>query len=153
MARLALSVYLMVATVGGPWWLCCCAPARVADLFTARWTVQPVVQQQEQDTPKCSCCQHHKPAPAPTKEKAPSTPSAPCPCKESQPTPFLGSADDPMANAQLGKSSGSFQLAEMNSAFSDSFCTTLDQGALGAIPISPGGNCRDLLALHHILRC
>jgi hypothetical protein len=75
MVRLAVTGWLVVATLLGPW-LCCCAAAAPARAAADRTTVPAAV------APKPSCCSHKKKAAEPQDNTPrPDHPHHDCPCK------------------------------------------------------------------------
>jgi hypothetical protein len=145
MVRIALTLYLMAAALAGPWLMCCCMPARAAELFAAR-TPTPA----EDTTPPC--CKHHKPQPRAPKQ-TPSLPGVPCNCKDTQPIPFVQSAGDLASQVVLGKWSPAMELATtcIQTLFPD-LHPSADLLLGGALALPPGSG-RDLLTSLHILRC
>jgi hypothetical protein len=85
MARIGLTLYLVLASVAGPG-LCCCVPARLAHLLCLGSGKSGRVAA---TTPRQCCC-HHDGGPAASPQKTPSPdPSNPCspepgscPCKQ-----------------------------------------------------------------------
>jgi hypothetical protein len=147
MARIALTVYLMVAAAAGPWLLCCCMPSRAAELFTARKPTPPP----EEDAPKC-CCKHHKPAQPQAPKKTPSLPGVPCNCKDTQPIPFVTSIDRVGAQTTFANWLPAFDTAGLSAEMGAVLGHLDDQLSEGALALPPR-SCRDILATLHILRC
>jgi hypothetical protein len=81
MLRAAVSIYLMLATLAGPW-LCCCTTYQLID-----WLAPPPAAE-EDAPPACSCCccepNPKKTDPINNPEGTPDTPSTPseCPCQQ-----------------------------------------------------------------------
>jgi hypothetical protein len=146
MARIALTVYLMAAAIAGPWLMCCCMPLRAAELFAARTSTPPA----EDRTPPC--CKHHKPAPQAPKQ-TPSLPGVPCNCKDTQPMPFVPSAEEMVSHASFGKWLPVIDsaLTSIQTAYAD-LHQSADLLSGGALAFPPGSG-RELLATLHILRC
>jgi hypothetical protein len=78
MLRIAVATYLMVVTAAGPWF-CCCAPVRLAAIFSSPRIEKPV-------TEGCpNCCTHHdqqRPQRQPADDPIKPQPNRPgCPCR------------------------------------------------------------------------
>ena len=144
MTRVALSLYLIIATAAGPWWLCCCAPGRVVELLASLKPANYV----EEGTPNC-CCKHEKGFPTkPVPDKS-SPPRVPCECKDTQPTPYVQGESRLDELRQLSSMQPGVDITV------ESLQIIMTQVGLGTTPLPafPGLSGRELLALNHILRC
>lgn len=78
MWRAGLTIYLVLATVAGPWF-CCCTTFRLLD-----WLI-PAPAEEEGPVPACSCCCESSPAidaPSHDDSQQPSQPPLECPCQQ-----------------------------------------------------------------------
>lgn len=144
MFRIGLSVYLMLATLTGPW-LCCCRLPR----FSARFVVLLQNDKAKPAESHCCCCQHHVPV---KDSEPPNPPKAPtCPCQSNRPALVVLESD---GARQLHRNSNS-QAVDL-----------LDCDSLSAVVMAPVGlmltssplsapvlTGRDILSALHILRC
>ena len=157
MARIGLSIYLMFATLAGPW-LCCCAPQRLRAPFALRPTKE---QGQPPAHSQGSCCCHQQPARCPEPEvpadrpRDPDKRDHPCPCGESR----------PQAVALVSAGHGSSDLFSSRHALQASAdglpvflpAAWLSRGPVDQVPreavILPFLTSQDILCALHILRC
>src|SRR5262245_66683577 len=100
MARIGLTLYLMLATTAGPW-LCCCTAGRLP-VFAVKTT--------HKAPSNGGCCGHHDGCPDPSDTKqdqspqSPPAPDTPCPCKSGHRAPTILSAPEDSSVAELGRS-------------------------------------------------
>lgn len=152
MVRIGLTLYLMLATVAGPW-LCCCT----AGDFPA-----PLSRKPSAPSAPRPCCGHEK---SPSGHSAldeeqapgrpvPAAPHGPCPCKEGRQS--LSAAVPPEASPG-GESGGPMAgLYPFEAgAFLVSWSTDPgDKGVGSGEPTTfPFSSCRDILRALHVLRC
>ncbi len=144
MFRIGLSVYLMLATLAGPW-LCCCQLPRLSARFVASL-------QKEKAKPAgshCCRCQEH----VPVKDSEPSNPpKAPtCPCQSNRPALVLLESDEAK---QLHRDSNA-QAVDLLHFDSLSEVVVPSVGLmLTSSPLSPLAlTVREILSTLHILRC
>ena len=147
MIRIGLSVYLMLATLAGPW-LCCCQLSRLSARFVALLRIDKTKPAESNH----SCCQHRLPVKDSQPRKHPDAPS--CPCQ--------GTRQEAPALVLL-ESEGARQLdRDLNSQVVDllggdflpgtvAFSAALNLVfSTASLPFVTG---RDILSALHILRC
>ena len=144
MFRIGLSVYLMLATLAGPW-LCCCQPPRLSARFVAflRNDEAKVIENHH------SCCQHRVPVKDSHPTNLPKAPS--CPCHDNRPALVTPVSD---GTRQLHRDSNAqavdlWDYDSLSGVVMPSFGLTLSSSALSS-PVLTG---RDILSSLHILRC
>ena len=142
MIRVALAVYLALASAVGPW-ACCCAPGRLASrLFSPAPAGAP------------SCCHHKAATDQPAPSHCPRAPSHPrCPCKEG--LAFDAAVLPPSTEDTTGASarlSGDWPLASGSPGLG-SPPTAGGPAAWPALPGAPFLSTHDLLCVHHVMRC
>ena len=99
MIRGAVTLYLALVTLAGPWF-CCCTSAQVGSWLTA-------LVRSDGQTPVRACCHghhhdgHEHPAPAGDEPSAPEPPTCPCQEDGSREPAALVSAAEPAKIAQL----------------------------------------------------
>jgi hypothetical protein len=142
--RIGLSVYLMLATLVGPW-LCCCQPPRLSARFVALLRNEEAKSAENHH----SCCQHQ----APVNDSQPTnTPKAPsCPCQGNRPALVTPVSD---GTRQLHRDSNAQAVDlldhdSLSGVLMPSFGLTLTSSLLSS-PFLTG---RDILSSLHILRC
>jgi hypothetical protein len=142
--RIGLSVYLMLATLTGPW-LCCCQLPRMSARFAALLRNE---QAKPAENPP-SCCQHRVPVKDSQPRNPPKAPS--CPCQDNRSALVLLESD---GTRQLQRDSNAQALDLLDYDF-------LSGGVLPSVglmrPSSPESppvlTGRDILSSLHILRC
>lgn len=152
MARVGLTLYLMVAAAAGPW-LCCCT---VGHLFA----LCPAPQQKPSAGHRC--CGHHEAGrghPNTTPSATPGRPSpAPhgsCPCKENQPAPLVSTVPAPSSGAEQERILLPRHSVEAGRLLLPAICLashTQGQSLWGSMTC-PFRDSRDILRALHILRC
>jgi hypothetical protein len=157
MARIGLTLYLVLASVAGPGF-CCCVPGRLANMFAVG---RGKTGQVGAATPRKSCCCHDGgSAPQghqtpPRKHGRPGCPdSDTCPCKQPGLVTALLSQDAEQLNSVLVRSllDGPAGLVPATSStcllsLEASLCGPGEGAAL------PFLSAHDYLTTHHILRC
>ena len=144
MFRIGLSVYLMFATLTGPW-LCCCQPPRLSARFVSFLRNDKAKPAESSH----SCCQHH----VPVKDAQPTNPpkAPPCPCQGNRPALVLLKSD---VTSQLHRDSNAQAVDLLDN---DSLCAVVMPSfglMLTSCPLSsPVHTGRDILSFLHILRC
>lgn len=148
MFRIGLSVYLMFATLVGPY-LCCCQLPRFSDRLVAllhNERTKPVESRQ-------CCCQHHVPD-VPVKDSQPANSPKPpwCPCQSNHPSLVLLDSD---GTRQLYRDSNAQTVDLLDCDFVSgvvmpSVGPMLTASLLSSPVLTTG---RDILSSLHILRC
>jgi hypothetical protein len=145
--RIGLSVYLMFATLAGPW-LCCCQLSRLSAQLTALLRIDKA---KSAETIHC-CCQQRVPMKDSQPSKHPKAPS--CPCQNNREnSPALVSLES-QATRQLDRELNA-QTVDLlgcdclSGIIMPSLAATLTSSALSA----PDRTGRDILSSLHILRC
>ncbi len=147
MIRIGLSVYLMLATLAGPW-LCCCQLPRLSARFVALLRIdkaKPVGSNH-------SCCQHRVPVKDSQLPAQPNDPSCPCQgTRQEAPAIVLLESDgagqlDRDLNAQAVNLLDCDSLSGIDAP---SLALMLTPSTLSS-PVLTG---RDILSSLHILRC
>jgi hypothetical protein len=153
MARIGLTLYLMLATVAGPW-LCCCTAGQLPVSFSPT-TPEPSVPHT-----CCGCGAAPSGEPAANDEQAPDNPSppaapdGPCPCRKGlqKLSPLAKPVRSP--GVEPGGSFESLYPFEAGTFFTVSSLDPRDQGRVPGEPITfPFYGPRDILRALHILRC
>jgi len=145
--RIGLSVYLMFATLVGPW-LCCCQLPRFNARFAALLRNEKA---KPAETHHC-CCQHQVPD-VPAKESLPANPPKTpwCPCQSNRPALVLQDSD---GTRQLHRDSNA-QAVDLLDCDSITGIVMPSSGLMLtasslSLPVLTG---RDILSSLHILRC
>ena len=144
MFRIGLSVYLMLATLVGPW-LCCCQPPRLSARFVALLRSDKSMAAGSNH----SCCQHRLPVKDSQPTNPPKAPS--CPCQGNRPALVLLESD---GTRQLHRDSNAQAVDQLDydslpGVVMPSFGLILASPPLSS-PVLTG---RDILSSLHILRC
>jgi hypothetical protein len=131
--KAAVTIYLVLATLAGPW-LCCCTAAQVAPRPSAA------------DQPSASCCCAPEAA-EPLSEQSPVVPHKPCSCND-ETLPAVVAA--PVDSTVLLPAEDRLQIDGAGGT-DDGVLTprTAPQSPCSAFPLDS----RDILRLLHILRC
>ncbi len=142
--RLAVSVYLVIATACGPA-VCCCAPARASTALNRIFSGERRLGH-DADSPACCGTSRLPTGPAHT----PSEPAKPCPCQE-QGGPHKDAVQSTEARVDFSASKHSGESAAVFSAFE-----TIVSAGLLALPITTLRHSLGTSACPrapHVLRC
>jgi hypothetical protein len=147
MARIGLTLYLIIATLVGPW-LCCCA--------SVRWITTSLSTPATSDVAPRTCCgranrdAESKPSKKPNREQKTPTPLAPCSCALGQ-SPILF-ADSDIVGVDLRAE----QTDTTDWSRSLSTISTIIVGALNSFHRSahfPNLTAQDILRALSVMRC
>ncbi len=144
MLRIGLSVYLMLATLTGPW-LCCCQLPRMSARFVAH--LRNKQAKPTEDHP--SCCQHRVPVKDSQPTNPPKAPS--CPCQGNRPALVLLESD-PARQLQRDSSAQTLDLLDYDFLSGAVILSVglMQTSSSQSPPVLTG---RDILSSLHILRC
>lgn len=146
MARIGLTLYLIIVTLAGPW-LCCCASVRwITSLSTPATTLA---------APRTCCGRvnrdaESKPSKKPNREQKSPTPLAPCSCERGQSLIVL--ADGGIGRVDL--QAEQFDTIELGGGFSTISATVFGASNIFHRPAHfPNLTARDILRALSIIRC
>lgn len=152
MARIGLTLYLMVATAASPW-LCCCTAGQLPGPLSSSTPEPPAPH---------TCCGHGvapSGQPAANDEQVPDSPPpaaphGPCPCVKGLRNLSLLAVPERTAGVEQGGPFSSLCPFEVGTFITVNSLDLGDQGKAPGEPISfPFYGPRDILRALHILRC
>ena len=148
MFRIGLSVYLMLATLVGPW-LCCCQMSR----FSARFVSLLRYEKSKPFESRPSCCQHRVPVKDSQPTKLPDAPSCPCQGKGQEAPALVVLQSDGTRQVDRDPNAQAMEFPDTEFLLSGVATSSINLVLNASSLPSPVLTGRDILSSLHILRC